>query len=296
MNYYLSFFLLVIFYSSSMAQHPVFEIQGHRGCRGLLPENTLPAFLRAIDEGVHTIELDVVISKDKKVVVSHEPSFNFEISSYPSGKPVEEGKEGNLYTLSYKQIKKYDVGLRGNPRFPEQQKMAVHKPLLADVIKSVDAYTLKKGLPLVKYNIEIKSWPDDYGITQPAVPAFSALVYDILKHLPAERICVQSFDFNVLKYWNFQIENGAFKKVTLSVLIEPEEENDVQHNLKKLGFMPDVWSPYFETLTPERLTELHQLGIRVIPWTVNKIEDMQRIKALGCDGLITDYPNKIKEM
>lgn len=294
MYLFIYFFLTITFQTMSQTN---FEIQGHRGCRGLLPENTIPAFLRAIDEGVQTIELDVVISKDKKVVVSHEPDFNPNISTTPSGKFVEKGKEGNLYQLNYRQIKKYDVGLRGNPSFPEQQKMAAHKPLLVDVIKSVEKYTKQQHLLPVKYNIEIKSLPSEYGITQPNVEEFSALVYAILKkHLPAERVCVQSFDFNVMRFWNFQIETGNYYPVTLSVLIEPDDDNDIKNNLKKLGFMPDVWSPYFNTLTAERVLELHDLGIRVIPWTVNNPEDMKKVIEMGCDGLITDYPNRTKTL
>ncbi|KPM50183.1 glycerophosphodiester phosphodiesterase family protein [Jiulongibacter sediminis] len=280
-----------------MAQSTDFEIQGHRGSRGLMPENTIPAFIRAIDEGVQTLELDVVISKDKKVVVSHDPFFNPEISTGPDGIPLTEETQNNLYQLTYKEIKQFDVGLRGNPNFPEQQKMAVHKPLLKKMIKKAEKYAKKKGVAPLNYNIELKSLPEEYNKSQPEVDEFSDLVHDVIFQLiPSERVTIQSFDFNVLRYWFSRIQAGEYEKPALSALIEPYDDNDIDLNLNKLGFKPDVWSPYFLHLNEEKVEKLHQLGIKVIPWTVNKIKDMKSVKAIGCDGLITDYPNRARNL
>lgn len=288
---------LVLLTLHSMAQSTNFEIQGHRGSRGLMPENTIPAFLRAIDEGVNTLELDVVISKDKKVVVSHDPFFNPDISTGPDGTPLTKETQNNLYQLNYKEIKAFDVGLRGNPNFPEQEKMAVHKPLLRTMIKKAEKYAKKKGVPPLNYNIEIKSLPEEYNVSQPEVDEFSDLVHDVIFELiPAERVTLQSFDFNVLKYWFTRIQAGEYEKLALSALIEPHDDNDIDLNLNKLGFKPDVWSPYFLHLDKEKVKKLHQLGIKVIPWTVNETEDMKSVKAMGCDGLITDYPNRAKSL
>lgn len=287
--------LFLIFPILTFAQNMEFEIQGHRGSRGLMPENTIPAFKKAIDLGVHTLELDIVISKDKKVVVSHDPFFNPNCTTDPNGKFITKENQGNLYQLTYAEIKKYDVGLRGNKDYPEQQKMAVYKPLLEDMIRESEKYAKAKGVKPLKYNIEIKSEEKEYDISQPKVDEFSDLVYKIIiKQLPPERVTLQSFDYNVLKFWHKQIEQKKYKPIILSALIEPFDNNDVQFNLDKLGFKPQIWSPYFAQATEKRVKELHELGIKVIPWTVNKREDMEKVRAVGCDGLITDYPDRAK--
>jgi glycerophosphoryl diester phosphodiesterase len=295
-------FVIILFSTFStvfslMAQDKIFDIQGHRGARGLMPENTIPAFIRAIDEGVHTLELDVVISKDYKVVVSHDPFFNPDISTGPSGLPVDESNKGNLFLINYKQIKKYDVGLRGNPKFPDQEKIQVHKPLLSQMIKATEEYARSKGVPPLNYNIELKSLEEEYNLSQPEVDIFSDLVHNVIfKLLPPERVTIQSFDFNILKHWRKKIDQGIYQEASLSALIEPFDNNEIEFNIDKLGFRPDVWSPYYLQLTLDRVALLHKMGIKVIPWTVNKLEDMKKIKEMGCDGLITDYPNLAKNI
>ncbi len=291
-------FYCILISNLTFTQTMDFEIQGHRGCRGLLPENTIPAFLRAIDEGVKTLEMDVVITKDHKVLVSHDPFFNPDISTSPAGIALNEETKGNIYTLNYRQVKKYDVGMRGNPKFPEQKPMKVSKPLLSEVIKAAEKYAKEQGKGPILYNIEIKSEEKEYGNSQPnEVAEFSKLVIAIIsKYLPAERVCIQSFDFNVLKYLHTEIQSGNFPKYSLSALIEPFENNDINFQLKKLGFSTEIWSPYFATLSKTRVQELHNLGIRVIPWTVNETKDMIKVKEMNCDGLITDYPNRAKNL
>lgn len=287
--------VLLLFPILTFAQNMTFEIEGHRGARGLVPENTIQSFKKAIDLGAHVIELDVVISKDKKVVVSHDTYFNPDITTDPKGELVTKETQGNLYTLDYKEIKKYDVGLRGNKGFPEQEKMKAYKPLFTEMIREIEKYIKQKGLPPVKYNVEIKSNEKEIGKTQPDYPEFSDLVYKIIaKELPLERVNMQSFDYNILKYWHDQMVAGKYKKLAIAVLISPNANNDVQINLDKLGFKPDIWSPYFTQVNTERVKQLHDLGIRVIPWTANKREEMEKVKAVGCDGVITDYPDRAK--
>ncbi len=288
-NLFLFFFPILTF-----AQTMNFEIQGHRGCRGLMPENTIPAFKKAIDLGVQTLELDVVISQDKQVVVSHDPFFNPDCTIDPQGNQVTKKTSGNLYLLDYQEIKKYNVGA-GNKNFPEQQKLSTYKPLLSDMIRESEAYAKSKGVQPLKYNIEIKSLEIEYDKTQPQVAEFSDLVYQvIIKQLPPERVILQSFDYNVLKHWHKQIEAKKYKKIALAALIEPMDNNDINFNLEKLGFKPEIWSPYYIKLNVKNVKQLHDLGIKIIPWTVNKREDMEKIKALGCDGLISDYPDRAK--
>ena len=277
---------------------PAFDLQGHRGCRGLMPENTIPAFLKALDLGVTTLELDVVISKDRQVVVSHEPYFNSAFSIGPDGKPVgkSEEKSLNLYQMDYADIKRYDVGSNGNPAYPEQQKLKAYKPLLSEVIEQAEAYRKSKNLPVFSYNIELKSDPSEYNTSQPEPAAFCDLVQSIIaKQLPPDRVnpdrvTIQSFDFAVLKQWKQGAEAGNYPTVRLAALVE--NLRSPEKNLEELGFKPDIYSPYYKLLSQDKIARLHEQSIRVIPWTVNQRDDMVRLKAWGVDGLITDYPDR----
>ena len=274
-----------------------FDVEGHRGCRGLMPENTIPAFKKALNLGVTTLELDVCISKDGQVIVSHEPYMNALFCTKPDGSPVMKADEKvlNLYKMPYSEIKKYDSGIRGNILFPEQQKVATFKPLLREMLKECEEYIKLNNLPKVHYNIEIKSEKEEYGISQPkTVKEFSDLVYqEVIRQISPERVILQSFDFNVLKYWHLQMGEGKYKKMRLAALVENEM---VDNTLEKLGFNPDIFSPYYKNLIKRRVDMCHDKGIKVVPWTVNEIVNMKEIKALGVDGLITDYPNRFFEM
>jgi len=270
---------------SLSAQQKGLDIQGHRGARGLMPENTIPAFKRAIDEGVTTLELDVVITKDKQVVVSHEPYMSASICNKPNGEPVTKGDEFNIYEMTYAQVAAFDCGSRGNSRFPEQEKRAIQKPLLSEMIKASEAYAEEKGVAPLNYNIEIKSSPKGDGEDHPEVAEFSALVNKTIEaYLPRSRYTLQSFDFRVLKYWHEE-----YPEVTLVALIE--NMNSVQKNLEDLGFTPEIYSPYFKLLNGKKVEEIHELGMKVVPWTVNTVDEMRSMIDLGVDGIITDYPN-----
>lgn len=274
-----------------------YDLQGHRGCRGLMPENTVPAFLKALEIGVNTLELDVVISADKQVVVSHEPYVNADITTDPTGKPVEKAdqKNLNLYKMPYAEIKRYDTGSRGNPNFPEQQKLKTHKPLLSEVITQAEAYRKAHNLPAFSYNIELKSEASEYNISQPEPAPFSDLVYAVIaQNLTPDRVVIQSFDFAILKRWHTQIEAGTYKKVRLAALVENLRSPD--KNLEDLGFTPDIYSPYYRLIGKDRIASLHQKGIKVIPWTVNNPDDMRQLLVDGVDGLITDYPDRAKKL
>lgn len=274
------------------AQTP-FDWQGHRGARGLMPENSIPAFRKALDLGVTTLELDVVISRDKQVVVSHEPFFSSEICAGPEGKAITKGEEKsrNIYQYTWQQIKGFDCGSRGNPRFPEQQKQKAHKPLLSEVIRAMEAYRKEKNLPPFRYNVEIKSTPAGDNVFHPEVPEFSQLVYGVLSgQLTPERYTLQSFDFRVLRYWREKYPDVQLVALT-------EDTKGVDKNLQELGFTPAFYSPYYKLLTGrEAVEKIHRLGMKVIPWTVNDPADMKRLKAWGVDGIITDYPDRITEI
>jgi len=292
-------FVLVLFCMAATAfvdpAPPAFDLQGHRGCRGLMPENTVPAFLKALDLGVTTLELDVVISKDRQVVVSHEPYFNAAFSIKPDGTPVSKSEQKSLilYQMNYADIKRYDVGSNGNSAYPEQQKLNTYKPLLSEVIERAEAYRKVNKGPAFSYNIELKSESSEYDKSQPRPAAFCDLVQAILKkQLPADRVTIQSFDFAILKHWHQQAAAGVYPRVRLAALVE--NLRSPEKNLEELGFKPDIYSPYYRLLSQDKIARLHEQKINVIPWTVNQRDDMERLKAWGVDGLITDYPDRAK--
>ena len=271
---------------------PKFDLQGHRGARGLRPENTIPAFITALDSGVTTIELDLAVTKDKQLVVSHEPWMSSAICLKPDSTGIAEREERkfNIYDMTYEQVRQFDCGSKGNRRFAEQQKMKVAKPLLKDAIIAIEDHIKSYTQYEVDYNIEIKSSPETDNKFHPSPQEFSDLVYNLVdQYLPLDRIVIQSFDFRILKYWH-----EKYPKVRLAALVENNKSIDT--NLKELGFKPSVYSPYFALLSKEKVKYLQDQKIRVIPWTVNEIHDMKKMKDMGVDGFITDYPDRAGQL
>jgi glycerophosphoryl diester phosphodiesterase len=285
-------FSTILIATASIAQYiPRFDIQGHRGARGLRPENSIPSFIMALDSGVTTVELDVAITKDKQIVVSHEPWMSAAICLDSSGSAISEKEEKklNIYQMTYEQVQLFDCGSIGNSNFPQQEKMKTSKPLLRDVIIAVENHIKSYATYEVDYNIEIKSWPDGDKKFHPTVEEFSNLVYQLVdEYIPLERVVIQSFDFRVLKYWH-----QKYPDIRLAALVENTKSIDA--NLADLGFKPSTYSPYFKLLNREKVKYLHQLRIRVVPWTVNEISDMLSLKGMGVDGLITDYPDRARK-
>lgn len=280
--------LLLLFFSSMM-QAQEFDWQGHRGARGLLPENSLPAFQKALELGVQTLELDVVISKDSQVVVSHEPWMSAEICSHPDGPPVqeEEAKDLRLLDLSLEEIQAFDCGSRQHPRFPEQVTQATYKPSLREVITLAEAYVKDTGRAPIHYNIEIKSQPSWDEKYTPAPEFFSLAVMQVLIDLDIrERSCIQSFDIRPLQYFH-----GQYPEQTLAFLSETGQHP--RKEFSQLGFIPDIYSPYYKGVDAALIRFCRKKDIRCIPWTVNELQDMERLMELGVDGIITDYPNRI---
>lgn len=285
-------FLLVLWSFMAEAQStvylPKFDVQGHRGCRGLRPENTIPAFLLALDSGVTTLEMDVVITRDRQVVVSHEPWMSGSICRDPEGKEIanKDSLRHNIFRLTYAEVQAYDCGSKGNERFPEQMKMPAYKPLLRDVIVAVENHIKNHTRYEVDYNIEIKSDPRGDDIFHPKPEEFSKLVYDLLDaYLPLNRVVIQSFDFRVLKYWH-----ATYPTIRLAALVE--NKKGMEANLKSLGFTPSVYSPHYSFVTPEVVKRSRELKMRLIPWTVNDEREMLSLKGMGVDGFITDYPDR----
>jgi glycerophosphoryl diester phosphodiesterase len=263
------------------------NVHGHRGCRGLLPENTLEAFHKALELGVNTLEMDVCISQDLQVVVSHEPWFNHEIATQPDGSPITPANERsfNLYQMSYAAIRTFDCGLKKHPRFPYQKKIAAHKPLLTEVIKYAEQYSTQG----IQYNIEIKYTKADDQRYHPNIETFSNLLLNLLEEKNIhQRTMVQCFDPDVLNYIH-----ATRPQQTLSYLVE--EKGKAAEHLEKLSFIPQVYSPDYTLLTAEEIDYCHQHQMLVIPWTINEKEEMKRLISLGVDGIITDYPDRLIE-
>lgn len=268
---------------------PPFDKEGHRGCRGLMPENTIPAMLKAIDLGVITLEMDAVITKDKKVVVSHEPWFGHDITTKPDGSHIDEKEERNynIYKMSYSEVKQYDVGLKPHPRFPQQQKINAVKPLLSELIDSVENYLKQKKLPKVFYNIETKCQPAGDNLFHPPPNEFIELLIAVIKAKSIEeRVIIQSFDFRTLQYLHVK-----YPSIKTAMLIEDFDKRGIEAQLKILGFTPTIYSPHYSLVNEALMEKCREQKIKVIPWTANDKPTIEHLKKLGVDGIISDYPD-----
>lgn len=266
---------------------PGFDWQGHRGCRGLLPENTVPAFLKALEfPEVVTLELDLGVSKDNQLIVSHEPWFNPDICRQANGDSIakRDAEKWLIYQMTAAEIREFDCGSWGNSRFPQQQKMKTYKPVLREVVEAVRAKYPNRA---VRWNMEIKSRPEWDGVRTPPIEVFARLVADELKNLGLEKqTTVQSFDVRAL-----QAIHRLNPDLRLAQLIENVQ--GFEANLKQLGFTPAIYSPYYLFVNKKLVRQCRERGVQLIPWTVNDVPAMRRLIRLGVDGIITDYPDKI---
>ncbi len=298
--------------STATAQTRLFDLQGHRGARGLLPENTLPAFEKAIELGVTTLELDVGVSKDGTIVISHDRALNPDITRDASGAYLTGPLLVNRLTMA--ELKTYDVG-RINPesayakRFPDQLAIdGTRMPALSTLFKRVDALGNKK----IRFNIETKISPEKPNDTLSAAK-FARKLLDLVRvHGTASRVTIQSFDWRTLQHIQ-ALQKGHTKRVLTSCLtaqqawtnnITPKSEKgpfwtgsvkaadhpDVPSMVKAAGC--EIWSPYFADITPALVKKAHALGLKVIPWTTNSEAEMSAVIEAGADGLITDYPDR----
>ncbi len=266
-----------------------FDKQGHRGCRGLMPENTWPAMRTALDLGVTTLEMDAVITSDGQVILSHEPFFNHEITTKPDGSAVTEEEERslNIYSMTYEEVSRYDVGLKPHPRFPRQQKMPAVKPRLSDLLDSVSLYMQHSKRPLPYFNIETKSQPATDNIYHPAPAAFIEALMAVIRDKGIEdRVIIQSFDFRTLQYLH-----NKYPAIRTAMLIEENDKRSLDEQLSALGFVPSIYSPAYSLVNAVLVKECHSRNMSVIPWTVNTKEKIRLLRQAGVDGIITDYPD-----
>jgi glycerophosphoryl diester phosphodiesterase len=292
------------------------DVQAHRGGMALLPENTIPAMLNAVKLGVKTLEMDVVISADGKVVVSHDPYMSSAFMSKPNGSDVTKAEEKSLsiFQMPYDSVSRYSLGLRAHPMFPNQQKLKTHKPLLADVIDNVEAYVKENNLKPVFYNIETKCSPLGDGKYNPAPAIFIKTMMDVINQKNIkERVTIQSFDVRTLQILHqtepavklsllvqgrMNITEDQLKKYGLSAK-EVEEyfkqmnakKGGLENDLANLGFIPDIYSPYYSGVDLELVKKVHEKKMLILPWTVDKEEDMIAMEKAGVDGIITNSPD-----
>ena len=286
-----------------------FDLQGHRGARGLAPENTLAAFERALDIGVTTLELDVGITADGVVVIAHDLALNPAITRDAGGQWLD-AKGPLIRALSLSQLQAYDVG-RTNPastyarQFPAQQARDGERlPTLAALFALVKA----RGADAVRFNIETKLNPLNPQDTA-SPEEFVSRVLPLIEHSGmASRVILQSFDWRTLQLAQQRMPSLA----TAYLSIQGNNFDNIRNPGWTAGFrMEDhghsvarmvkaaggaVWSPFFNNLTGDAVRQAQALGLKVIPWTVNMPSDMQRLMDWGVDGLITDYPDQLREL
>lgn len=313
---FLFIFSVLLTSLSCSAQKP-FDTQAHRGGKSLYPENTIAAMKNALRMGIHTLEMDLQISKDKQVIVSHDAFFNADIATKPNDSAISKEKSFHLkyYTMDYDSIKKYDVGLKYYPNYPEQKKIAAHVPLLGELLDSCETYSKQLNRPAPYYNIETKTRPFSDNILHPEPEEFVKLMMAVInKRNIANRVIIQSFDPRTL-----EIIHKVYPQIKTALLVEkvddkkiaqqrekfqqipiqrfklyPNHLNGVKGDLQFLSFTPAIYSPDHSLVTPQLIKKCHQIGMKVIPWTVNTKEELKKLKEMGVDGVITDDPRIFK--
>ena len=282
----------------------IVDVQAHRGGMGLLPANTLEAMKNAVDLGVNTLEMDIVVTKDKKVILSHDKYFTAEETTRPDGTPIKkEDPREYMWKMTYEEIAKYDVGMRQHPNYPEQKTLPAIRPLLSDVLSFIENYTEEKNMAPMKYNIEIKADPDwNGGIEGEDWPVYNEMVDICLKVLNSfnlgDRLIVQTFDERALAYMN-----EKYPELQLSYLVGGDEVRWLENKemnfdaiLDNIGFVPEWFSPASIFVNKSCVDEAHRRGMKVVTWTVDNYEEMIRMIDAGVDAVISNYPNRLLEV
>jgi glycerophosphoryl diester phosphodiesterase len=288
---------------------PAFDLQGHRGARGLAPENTLPAFQKALDLGVDTIECDLAITRDRVVVIHHDLWLNPDTTRGPDGQWLDH-RGPAISELTFAELQRYDVG-RLKPgtdyakSFPDQQPVdGTRIPRLADLYDLVK----KSGNTKVGLDCETKVSPHERGATlAPEVFARMAIA-EIRKADMADRTTVQSFDWSTLQV--IQKEAPEIRTMYLTSPQTLKRGSDGAYSPWVAGFAPELhggsvpravhaaggklWAPNHAYLTPALLAEARALGIVVIPWTVNDSPTIAKLLDMGVDGIISDRPDLVQ--
>ena len=303
--------LIALLLGLAAASAQAFDLQGHRGARGLAPENTIEGFALALSIGVTTLELDLAMTRDDVLVVSHDRRLNPDHTRGPDGRFLEaEGPP--IRTLTLAELQTYDVGrLKPGSAYaaalPEQRPAdGARIPTLAALFGEV----ARAGADHVRFNIETKITPTS-GAETPDPEAFAAAVAAAIRAAGlTARTSVQSFDWRTLtamrsiapevervcltaEALNFDtIKRGEPGPSPWTAGLDIDDFGSVPHLVAAAGCA--VWSPLYRNARPDDIAAAKALGLKVIPWTVNEGADMERLIALGVDGLIADYPDRLR--
>ncbi len=267
-------------------------VVGHRGDAGNFPENSIMGFLSAVEKGADALEMDVVISVDKKVVVSHEPFMASHYVLDPKGRPIPKKKQldYNFYEMEYEIIREFEAGLKKNRDFPRQKKIRAYKPLLEEVIDSVESFTTRAGKKPIQYLVEIKSSSQNYNVYQPAPAELARLVMNaVLEKGILDRTIIKSFDPQLLN----QLHRD-YPKVRTSFLVS---KGGIGKNLSRLEFIPDYYSPRYKLVKSAKFVDsVHAKNMKLLSWTVNRKRKIRKMLSYGVDGIITDYPERVLDV
>jgi glycerophosphoryl diester phosphodiesterase len=258
------------------------ELQGHRGARGLAPENTLPGFERALAIGVDTLELDVGVTRDGVVVIHHDRRLNPDLARGADGKWVA-APGPTIFSMTYEELQRYDVG-RIRPgsdyarRFPHQKPIdGTRIPRLGELFAIVPSS--------VKFNIETKLDPEAPEETLAPEPFARAVIAEVRKAGVAARTTIQSFDFRSLKVVEREAPEITTAYLTSGANSDPDKVRAAGARL---------WSPDFRDLDAEKVAAARATGLRIIAWTVNEPTDIARALDMKLDGVISDYPDRVR--
>ncbi len=267
---------------------PAFSAEAHRGGRGLVPENTILAMKDAMSyPAVTTLEMDTHISKDGKVVVTHDDYLSPGLMLTPDGKeiPKSDAKKYAVFKMDYDLLKTFDIGTKFNKDIPQQKKIKTYIPLLSELIDSVQHEIKSKNKKQYFYNIETKCSAKGDAVTNPTPDVFVKLLMDVIKSKKIEAyVIIQSFDKRTL-----QIINKEYPHIRTSYLVN--NKKSYEENMADLGFKPFVLSPYYKMVDAELVKKAHADGVKIVTWTPNTAEEITALRALKVDGIITDYTN-----
>jgi len=288
------------------------DLQAHRGGRGLMPENTLPAFVNAMQMGVTTLELDTGITRDGVVVIGHDSSLNPDIARGPDGKWLQK-KGPPIHALTYAELQQYDIG-RLNPDSAYGKRYPAQKPVDGTryaKLSELFAAARNAGDRHIRFNVETKLSPEEPEETVSPETFARTLLALIQSEGMAGRVTLQSFDWRTLKIFQQQAPSiptvylSAQQKFFDNILADQaagsawtagmnvrDHGGSVPRMVKAAGGA--VWSPYFGDVNEARLSEAQQLGLKVVVWTVNETRDIERMLDWKVDGIISDYPDRVR--
>ncbi|HEV3007483.1 MAG TPA: glycerophosphodiester phosphodiesterase [Burkholderiales bacterium] len=258
-------------------------MQGHRGARGHAPENTLPGFERALALGVDTLELDVGVTRDGVVVIHHDRRLNPDLARAPDGKWIS-APTPTIHSLSYAELQRYDVG-RIRPGSEYARRFPHQKPLDGTRIPRLDELFARAGSQ-VRFNIETKLVAQAPEETLAPEPFARALIAEVRKAGVAARTTIQSFDWRALKVVEREAPEIATAYLTSGKSSDPAALRDAGAR---------VWSPDFRDLDPGKIAAARAAGLRIVAWTVNEPADIARVLEMKVDGIISDYPDRVRE-